>query len=87
MQLFFRGIKLLKAFVYVGCLVMLIIQIVLSCKDYFSYKSVPTIQNTKVQDIAFPHIFICHKKGFNMSGQQFTRLSLGIKITFGSRFY
>ena len=77
MESFSSGINVLRFFVYVGCLAMLIIQIVLSGKDYFSHKSVSTIQKISVQDIEFPHIFVCHKKAFNISGKELFRLVNG----------
>ena len=82
MPSFSSGINVLQAFVFIVCLAMLIIQIVLSCKDYFSFKSVSTIEMIKVQDIDFPYIFICHKKAFNMNGTDyqtsFSKLTEGV---------
>ena len=52
-----------------GCLVMLVTQVVFSVVEYMEHTTVQTRDTVSITDIDFPDIVICHKQGFDMSNQ------------------
>ena len=74
-----KELKVVECFVYVGCWTMLLLQIFMSCSEYLSFKTIPTIQKYKLQDVLFPDLMICHKTPFDTSKRNIKSLYTGLQ--------
>ena len=81
-----KKLELLEKIVYLGCVIMLLIQVLLSFKDYFMYRTIPTIKTTGLDDIVFPRILICPKVPFNTTAVDMFKVIKGITLDSNDKF-
>ena len=56
-----KEVKLLEDFILFICFIMVVVQTSICINEYFSYKTVPSVEKKLLKDSEFPSIYICGK--------------------------